>query len=435
MKILNIFVLACLYLANFVYSDLVPGNTFDSMFFGAWVGGPETNPQPSYQNVAAFEALQGRHLDVIHHFVIWEAHDWNFARQYLNVSKQNGSIMLITWMPTPNTAQDILNGRSDNYINNFARGVKEFGDEIWLRPLHESNGDWYTWGTGKDAYRNSEDKLAAAYRHIVDIFRKQGVKNVKWIWTTNCSSTGSATFTGSYPGDDYVDYISIDGYNWGKAQSWSSWSSFDQVFSASYNAISRFNKPMFIAEFSSSELGGSKASWITEMFRILPQKFPRIVGLVWFSQSKPNNEGDWALNTSTSAVEAWKKGISAYPPAKRRTSQSAATTRTTTTRTTTIKANPTNNNNNCWSQRLGYRCCSNNNKNVVYTDNDGKWGVENGDWCGIIDNNNNNNNSCWSLSLGYQCCNGCNVEYTDNDGRWGVENCNWCGMINGRCGY
>ena len=26
---------------------------------------------------------------------------------------------------------------------------------------------------------------------------------------------------GTYPGDDYVDYISIDGYNWGTAQSWS----------------------------------------------------------------------------------------------------------------------------------------------------------------------------------------------------------------------
>ena len=30
---------------------------------------------------------------------------------------------------------------------------------------------------------------------------------------------------------------------------------------------------------------------------------------MWFSQSKEDNEGDWALNTSQAAVDAWKAGI------------------------------------------------------------------------------------------------------------------------------
>jgi len=53
------------------------------------------------------------------------------------------------------------------------------------------------------------------------------------------------------------------------------------------------------------------------MFRILPERFPRIIGLVWFSESKPDNEGDWAIDTSEAAVEAWNKGMNAYSPAKR----------------------------------------------------------------------------------------------------------------------
>jgi len=302
-----------------VKSDVIYGDTFDSMFIGAWVGGPEKlpeYPQPNAKNVATYEALQGRHLDIIHLFVIWQYNDFDWARQYLDVAKQNGSITMITWMPTPHTAQDILNGKADQYINKFAAGVKSYGEEIWMRPLHESNGDWYTWGTGKDSVNNAEDKVAAAYRYIVDIFRKNGVKNVKWIWTTNNGSSGG-TLTGSYPGDDYVDYVSIDGYNWGTAQSWSKWSTFEEVFGDAYNALIKYNKPLFLAEFSSSELGGNKAQWITDMFRVLPEKFPRIIGLVWFSESKPDNEGDWGLDTSKEAVEAWKKGISAYPPAKR----------------------------------------------------------------------------------------------------------------------
>jgi len=81
----------------------------------------------------------------------------------------------------------------------------------------------------------------------------------------------------------------------------------------------------------------------------------------------------------------------------------------------------------CWSQPLGYRCCSSPNAEVVYTDADGKWGVENNDWCGIP-------SACWSESLGYPCCKyTSDVVYTDGDGKWGVENGDWCG-INGSPG-
>ena len=34
-------------------------------------------------------------------------------------------------------------GEADAYIRYFAKGVKAYGREIWLRPLHEANGDWY----------------------------------------------------------------------------------------------------------------------------------------------------------------------------------------------------------------------------------------------------------------------------------------------------
>jgi len=129
-------------------SEVIKGDTFDSMFIGAWVGGPEKlpeYPQPNAKNVASFEKLQDRHLDVISLFSIWQYHDWEWTKAYLDVAKANGSIMMITWMPTPYTAQDILDGKGDDYIDSYIKGIKEFGDEIWLRPLHESNGDWYTW--------------------------------------------------------------------------------------------------------------------------------------------------------------------------------------------------------------------------------------------------------------------------------------------------
>ncbi|OUM59774.1 Non-catalytic module family DOC2 [Piromyces sp. E2] len=79
----------------------------------------------------------------------------------------------------------------------------------------------------------------------------------------------------------------------------------------------------------------------------------------------------------------------------------------------------------CFSQSLtpSYPCCKGN--TVVYTDDDGDWGVEDNKWCGI---GNGPAKECFSLSLGYPCCEKCEVLYTDADGDWGVEDNKWCGI-------
>ncbi|ORX45558.1 hypothetical protein BCR36DRAFT_585585 [Piromyces finnis] len=38
----------------------------------------------------------------------------------------------------------------------------------------------------------------------------------------------------------------------------------------------------------------------------------------------------------------------------------------------------------CWAEKLGFKCCENEDLKVEYTDENGDWGVENGDWCGIL---------------------------------------------------
>jgi len=97
------------------------------------------------------------------------------------------------------------------------------------------------------------------------------------------------------------------------------------------------------------------------MFRILPERFPRIIGLVWFSESKPDNEGDWAIDTSEAAVEAWNKGMNAYSPAKRIESSE----------TQEKKKKKLNMMEECWSEKFGYKWCSPENKVVIETDENG----------------------------------------------------------------
>jgi len=76
----------------------------------------------------------------------------------------------------------------------------------------------------------------------------------------------------------------------------------------------------------------------------------------------------------------------------------------------------------------GYNCCLPNCQ-VVYSDDDGDWGFENGEWCGCGKSEPKPKCPAAIIEQGYPCCSTCGtVYYTDNDGEWGVENNEWCGM-------
>jgi hypothetical protein len=77
----------------------------------------------------------------------------------------------------------------------------------------------------------------------------------------------------------------------------------------------------------------------------------------------------------------------------------------------------------CWSTKLGYKCCTlRTTKPIYYSKSADKWyGVENDEWCGIIDLQ-----LCPSGGQ-YNCCEECNVVYTDSED-WGIENGKWCSI-------
>jgi beta-mannanase len=297
----------------------------EALQIGAWVGSASDTsldgswPQPTEENVSAFVELQGRKIEYLEHYIIWPG-SWNSAKKYADVAANHGATLFATWQPNGYTAPDIVGGKADAYIGKFARDIRSYPREVWLRPLHEANGgDWYTWAVGNSSMANTNENVAEAFRHIVKIFRDSGVTNVKWVWTTNAENmtTGNPTsYAGTYPGDAWCDYISIDGYNFGKfhttaTSGWnSSWKSFTQVFKPAYTALAQIDKPIFIAEFSSSELGGNKAQWYRDAFASLATTFPRLFALMIFSNNDAN--GDWRINTTDASLQAWRECVATY---------------------------------------------------------------------------------------------------------------------------
>ncbi|OUM68759.1 Non-catalytic module family DOC2 [Piromyces sp. E2] len=110
------------------------------------------------------------------------------------------------------------------------------------------------------------------------------------------------------------------------------------------------------------------------------------------------------------------------------------TTTTTTTTTTTVVEEPTpvKPAYQCMSEITGYPCCPSIIKNVYYVDEYGEWSYDykNNTWCGLTPYKEVvEEEECWSEKFGYNCCkNTCEVIDVDNDGKWGYENMNWCGI-------
>jgi len=85
----------------------------------------------------------------------------------------------------------------------------------------------------------------------------------------------------------------------------------------------------------------------------------------------------------------------------------------------------------CTSELVGYPCCAKGIKTIYDHDATGDWGYDfkKGEWCGLTPYiEQTNDEVCWSEVLGYPCCKNCFVYDTDEDGQWGYENNQWCGI-------
>jgi len=307
----KLFLVACL-LGSLVYATpataalrptgkLVPA---DGALFGAFadMGTSGWNQH----EVAEFEAMIGRTLDIDHRYYAWND---PFPGENESWDAVNGRIPLITWEPWDAKLNAIRAGVYDAMVRQRAAALRDGGSPVFLRFAHEMNGNWYPWdgyhnnGSGK---RNGPAIYVAAWRHLHRLFTEEGATNVVWVWCPNqrsFPSTAWNNFRNYYPGDAYVDWVCVDGYNFGTSAS-TSWRSFAEVLRPIYRAYGSI-KPIMVAETGSVELGGDKAQWIADAADALRQEFPSVAAFLWFNMDK--NGFDRRVNSSEAALEAFRR--------------------------------------------------------------------------------------------------------------------------------
>jgi hypothetical protein len=249
------------------------------------------------------------YVSLTHHapvIVMWYQ-EWSeplyWSRQMTNVTAV-GAIPMITWDPSRNGAgiplSEIAGGRYDAYIRASAISAAAFRQPVYIRLAHEMNLGDSPFGPGRQG--NTAALFVAAWRHVVSIFSAEHATNVEWVWSPNIDCSGRCPFSALYPGDAWVDWVGLDGYNYSTINH-APWLSLDQIFQRSYGEVTALTaKPVMIAETASTEVGGSKALWITQSFANLATRYPHLHAVVWFDRNK---ETDWRVNSSATSLAAW----------------------------------------------------------------------------------------------------------------------------------
>jgi hypothetical protein len=195
-------------------------------------------------------------------------------------------------MSTGSTAlTDISSGVYDAQITAWAKKAAAWGKPFVLRLDAEMNGAWYSYGSQA---RPNPQLFVAMWRHVHDLFVAAGAKNVSWQWCPNVDPDNVQTpLENLYPGDAYVDWTGVTGYDHGGE-------SFNWVYSSTYARLVALapTKPIMIGEISS--VAPDRGQFLSDMFTQLPTLFPQVRAICWFNW-RINQDGqtwDWPIEAS-----------------------------------------------------------------------------------------------------------------------------------------
>jgi mannan endo-1,4-beta-mannosidase len=268
---------------------------------GSYIGVFQPGAPESYAGITAFTKTTGVSPGVVSYYSGWmESFQTGFATQAV----KHGALPLVQIDPTSISLAAIASGQYDGYLRSYADSVRSFDHKVILGFGHEMNGPWFSWG-----WTHSRAKVfVAAWRHIVDVFRKQGASNVIWLWTVNVDPPHDNAIQNParwWPGSAYVNWVGIDGYY--LKESWS----FAPLFGPTIkivHSLSRMPVPILISEVGAPT--EDQPAKIADLFAGV--RAYGLLGFVWFDA---NGSRNWTL-TTPAAIAAFRRGAHAVndPP-------------------------------------------------------------------------------------------------------------------------
>jgi hypothetical protein len=229
----------------------------------------------------------------------------------------NLPVIMLSWQPQTGRASEgcdkdyglsiplsnITAGKCDAYIREFAAELSARPERFLLRFAHEMNITDSPWWPGH--YSQDASAYVAMWKHVHDVVAsiqtQYGKHNIEWVWSINyASNPGDAwnAIPNYYPGNSYVDWIGLSGYNWYNSPGHNiPWKSFTDLFGAVLTDLTcRYSKPQILTEIGSAGNDSQKAGWIQDAFAKMGQ-YRALRAIVWFNDFayEQTNQADFRV--------------------------------------------------------------------------------------------------------------------------------------------
>lgn len=146
-----------------------------------------------------------------------------------------GGVVTISWhldnpmtggtswdVSNPGVIKSVLKGGENHklymqWLKRLADYILTFRDEdgrlipFIFRPYHEHSGAFFWWGKGN---LNTNEEYAELWRMTVKYLRSRGLHNILYAYNTDRVTSWEEYMEG-YPGDEYIDMLSLDMYDRG----------------------------------------------------------------------------------------------------------------------------------------------------------------------------------------------------------------------------
>lgn len=186
-----------------------------------------------------------------------------------------------------------------NNIVRWAQTIKARGGLIMFAYHHEPEGaNSKRFGTSAE--------FIQAWRRVVTVFRAQGVRNAIYTWQMTAwafrASPGDPRYAARwYPGDDYVDSVGADAYNWGVCGEGSgNWQELKTLGDPVLALARAHGKDASFPEFA-SHADSHRAQWTYNALQYIATNRSQITGAFYFHRPPTvaaNNDCKWPLSAS-----------------------------------------------------------------------------------------------------------------------------------------
>jgi hypothetical protein len=189
----------------------------------------------------------------------------------------------------------------------WADRVRGFGVPIYVTFQHEPEA-------AANKTKGTQADYIAAWRNWVSVFRAEGATNARFMFITTAfgylvKASDHRYAPAYYPGDDVVDAIAVDAYNWFtcRATVKNPWNSLASLI-AGQKAFGALHptKPLWLAEYASVEdpnMIGRRAQWLTDAQNLFKQAgYEQYVGILYFDLKK---QCDWRVENDTPSLNAF----------------------------------------------------------------------------------------------------------------------------------